>query len=100
MRRLLSYHRGDLAEGVIGLAQTPTDEDHIRLTGHDSFQVGLFIAQEIMENELVMGTDAYKNGHIVYLAQAMHIPKANRMPPTTLIIRVTKSFFFMSEECA
>ena len=23
---------------------------------------------EIMENELVMGTDAYKNGHLVYLA--------------------------------
>ena len=26
------------------------------------------LAQEIMENELVMGTDAYKNGNIVYLA--------------------------------
>ncbi len=26
------------------------------------------LAQEIMENELVKGTDAYKNGHIVYLA--------------------------------
>lgn len=29
---------------------------------------GAQLAQEIMENELVMGTDAYKNGHIVYLA--------------------------------
>ena len=28
---------------------------------------GAQLAQEIMENELVMGTDAYKNGHIVYL---------------------------------
>ena len=26
------------------------------------------LAREILENELVMGTDAYKNGHIVYLA--------------------------------
>ena len=29
---------------------------------------GAQLAQEIMENELVMGTNAYKNGHIVYLA--------------------------------
>ena len=29
---------------------------------------GAQLAQEIMENELVMGTDAYKNGNIVYLA--------------------------------
>ena len=29
---------------------------------------GAKLAQEIMENELVKGTDAYKNGHIVYLA--------------------------------
>ena len=29
---------------------------------------GAKLAREIMENELVMGTDAYKNGHIVYLA--------------------------------
>ena len=29
---------------------------------------GAKLAQEIMENELVMGTDAYKNGHLVYLA--------------------------------
>ena len=28
---------------------------------------GAQLAQEIMENELVMGTDAYKNGQIVYL---------------------------------
>ena len=28
---------------------------------------GAKLAQEIMENELVKGTDAYKNGHIVYL---------------------------------
>ncbi|MDO4325701.1 MAG: ABC transporter substrate-binding protein [bacterium] len=28
---------------------------------------GAQLAQQIMENELVMGTDAYKNGHIVYL---------------------------------
>ena len=29
---------------------------------------GAKLAQEIMENELVMGTDAYKNGNMVYLA--------------------------------
>ena len=29
---------------------------------------GAQLAQEIMENELVMGTDAYQNGHVVYLA--------------------------------
>lgn len=29
---------------------------------------GARLAQDIMENELVMGTDAYKNGNIVYLA--------------------------------
>lgn len=29
---------------------------------------GAKLAKEIMENELVMGTDAYKNGNIVYLA--------------------------------
>lgn len=29
---------------------------------------GAKLAQEIMENELVMGTDAYQNGNIVYLA--------------------------------
>ena len=29
---------------------------------------GAKLAQEIVENELVMGTDAYKNGNIVYLA--------------------------------
>ena len=29
---------------------------------------GAQLAQEIMENELVMGTDTYQNGHIVYLA--------------------------------
>ena len=29
---------------------------------------GAQLAQEILENELVMGTDAYQNGHIVYLA--------------------------------
>lgn len=28
---------------------------------------GAQLAQEIVENELVMGTDAYKNGHIIYL---------------------------------
>lgn len=28
---------------------------------------GAKLAKDIMENELVMGTDAYKNGHIVYL---------------------------------
>ena len=28
---------------------------------------GAQLAQEIMENELVMGTDAFKNGNIVYL---------------------------------
>ena len=32
--------------------------------GTDSAQ----LAQDIMENELVMGTEAYKNGHLVYLA--------------------------------
>ena len=29
---------------------------------------GAQLAQEILENELVKSTDAYKNGHIVYLA--------------------------------
>lgn len=29
---------------------------------------GARLAQDLMENDLVMGTDAYKNGHIVYLA--------------------------------
>ena len=29
---------------------------------------GAKLAQEIMENQLVMGTNAYKNGHIVYLS--------------------------------
>ncbi len=29
---------------------------------------GAQLAQEIMENELVMNTDAYKNGHRIYLA--------------------------------
>ena len=29
---------------------------------------GAKLAKDIMENELVMGTDAYKNGNIVYLA--------------------------------
>ena len=29
---------------------------------------GAQLAREIVENELIMGTDAYRNGHIVYLA--------------------------------
>ena len=29
---------------------------------------GAKLAKEVVENELVMDTDAYKNGHIVYLA--------------------------------
>ena len=29
---------------------------------------GAKLAQEIMENELVMQTDAYKNGNVIYLA--------------------------------
>lgn len=29
---------------------------------------GAQMAQEILENELVKSTDAYKNGHVVYLA--------------------------------
>ena len=29
---------------------------------------GAQLAQDIMENELVMGTEAYKNGHLIYLA--------------------------------
>ena len=32
---------------------------------------GAQLAQEIMENELVMGTDAYKNGNVVYLAHPL-----------------------------
>ena len=28
---------------------------------------GAQLAQDIMENELIKGTDAYKNGHLVYL---------------------------------
>ena len=30
-------------------------------------RVGAQLAQDIMENELIKGTDAYKNGHLVYL---------------------------------
>ncbi len=37
-------------------------------TGTPLFRPTAQLAQEIMENELVMGTDAYKNGNIVYLA--------------------------------
>ena len=40
-------HRGDLAEGVIGLAQAAADENHVRLTGHDSFQVGLLDCPQV-----------------------------------------------------
>lgn len=49
------------------VAQNP---DYIFVMDRDSAigTEGAQLAQEIMENELVQGTDAYKNGNIVYLA--------------------------------
>ncbi len=46
------------------------DPDYIFVMDRDAAigTDGVQLAQEIMENELVMGTDAYKNGHLVYLA--------------------------------
>ena len=46
------------------------DPDYIFVMDRDAAigTDGVQRAQEIMENELVMGTDAYKNGHLVYLA--------------------------------
>ena len=46
------------------------DPDYIFVMDRDAAigTDGAQLAQEIMENELVMGTDAYKNGHLVYLA--------------------------------
>ena len=29
---------------------------------------GAKLAQEIMENELIMGTEAYRNGNLIYLS--------------------------------
>ena len=40
-------NRRDLAERIIGLAQPPTDEDHIRLTGHHSLQISFLDRAEI-----------------------------------------------------
>ena len=46
------------------------DPDYIFVLDRDAAIAteGAKLAQEIVENELVMGTDAYKNGRIVYLA--------------------------------
>ena len=46
------------------------DPDYIFVMDRDAAigTDGAQLAQEIMENELVMGTDAYKNAHLVYLA--------------------------------
>ena len=46
------------------------DPDYIFVMDRDAAigTDGAQLAREIMENELVMGTDAYKNGNIVYLA--------------------------------
>ena len=46
------------------------DPDYIFVLDRDAAigTDGAQLAQEIMENELVMGTDAYQNGSIVYLA--------------------------------
>lgn len=46
------------------------DPDYIFVMDRDAAigTDGAQLAQEIMENEHVMGTDAYKNGHLVYLA--------------------------------
>lgn len=46
------------------------DPDYIFVMDRDAAigTDGAQLAQEIMENELVMGTDAYKNGHLIYLA--------------------------------
>lgn len=48
------------------MAENP---DYIFVMDRDSAigTEGAQLAQEIMENELVMSTDAYKNGNIVYL---------------------------------
>ena len=48
------------------LAENP---DYIFVMDRDSAigTEGAQLAQEIMENELVMDTDAYKNGNIIYL---------------------------------
>lgn len=49
------------------------DPDYIFVMDRDAAigTDGAQLAQEIMENELVMGTDAYKNGHLVYLAHRL-----------------------------
>lgn len=46
------------------------DPDYIFVMDRDAAigTDGAQLARDIMENELVMGTDAYKNGHLVYLA--------------------------------
>ena len=46
------------------------DPDYIFVMDRDAAigTDGAKLAQEIMENELVMGTRAYQEGHIVYLA--------------------------------
>lgn len=46
------------------------DPDYIFVMDRDAAigTDGAQLAHEIMENELVMGSDAYKNGHLVYLA--------------------------------
>lgn len=47
-----------------------TNPDYIFVMDRDAAigTEGAQLAQEIMENELVMGTDAYTNGNIIYLA--------------------------------
>ena len=46
------------------------DPDYIFVLDRDAAIAteGAKLAQEIVENALVMGTDAYKNGRIIYLA--------------------------------
>ena len=46
------------------------DPDYIFVMDRDAAigTDGAQLAQEIMENELVTGTDAYQNGHLIYLA--------------------------------
>ena len=41
------HHGGDFGEGVIGACQPPADENHVRLAGHDCFQVRLFDGSQV-----------------------------------------------------
>ena len=59
----------DFAERIAALQAVAQNPDYIFVMDRDRAigTEGVQLAQEIMENELVMSTDAYKNGNIVYL---------------------------------